>query len=155
METRPLNHPEVAAKYYAQRQKAVAFLQYGFFAFLAVVCLFAFVGCASIQASKNSQIETKVFAASADYNAILSVAVAYESQPRCAVGQRPLGCSDVKVVAIIRKSDLTASAALKAAEDTARTPGVSESTAQLALTAAVNAVSALREILLVHGILKP
>lgn len=121
--------------------------------FLTIVPLALAAACASMQASKNSQWETKVFAVGADYNALLSVAVAYESQPRCAQGQK-LGCSDTNVVVVIRKTNASAKAVLEAAEDTVRTPGVTDSKAMLALTAATEAVGALRTILTVNGLMR-
>lgn len=67
METRPLYHPEVAAKYIRQRQKAIAFLQYGFFAFLVVVCFFALAGCGGQQASdgRTNLAKTEIAATAA------------------------------------------------------------------------------------------
>lgn len=107
--------------------------------------------CASMEAKSPAQ---RVYAIQADYNALLSAAVAYESQPRCVEGQSRVNpCSDPKAVAEIRKGDDAAAAALKAAQDTVRTPGATANAVSLALTGASNAVAALRSILTTYGVM--
>lgn len=102
--------------------------------FLAVLL----TACASLVAETPAQ---RVYAAQADFNAPLAAAVAYESQPRCLAGQSRLAaCSDPAVVAILRQAYRDAAAALKAAQDMVRTPGVTESKTAAAIAAARAAV---------------
>lgn len=114
------------------------------------ICVALLGACASLTAKTPAQ---RVYALQADFNAPLAVAVAYESQPRCAENQSQLsGCSDAKVVAILRKGYLDAAAALKAAQDTVRTPGVEDSKITLAIAAATNAITAFKTIVETHNL---
>ena len=118
--------------------------------FLILPVLILVVSCASMAAKTPAQ---RVFAAQSDYNALLSVAVAYESQPRCQE-KVTLACSDPGVVAVVRKADTDAYTALKVAQDTVRTPGATDSTVNLVLTAAANAVANMRTVMVNHGLIK-
>ena len=99
--------------------------------------------------------QQRVFAAKSDYAAILAVAVAYESQRRCAPGE-PIytRCSNTAVVMRLRQADDTAKVALDAAEATVRNPATSGNDVELALTSATNAVGVLRTILISVGAMK-
>lgn len=122
--------------------------------FLAFLMAFAIAACgtASEQAKTPAQ---RVFAAQADYNALLAAAVAYESQPRCAEGQSRLArCSDPKVVEKIREADNLAFTAITAARNAVRTPGSSASDVSLAVNSAVSGIGLLRTVLLTYGVMK-
>lgn len=112
---------------------------------LAVLFL---TGCASREAETPTQ---RVFALQADYNALLALAVAYESQPRCGPGER-LGCSDADVVAEIRRADNHAFDAIRTAQNLVRSPNARDSPVQLALAGAIEAVGLVRRILDREGI---
>lgn len=114
---------------------------------LALLLPAALGACASIEAKTPAQ---RIYALQADYNALLAVAVAYESRPRCA-GPPRLDCSDPGAVAEIRKADTDAHAVLRAAQAVARTPGASPS--NLIFASAHAAIDALRKILVNRGIL--
>lgn len=114
-----------------------------------ILLVLAITACASLEAETPAQ---RVFAAQADYNGLLALAVAYESQPRCGA-EATLACSSVKIVDRIRKADNEAHATLRGAQDVVRTPGVSDSTAKLALAVAVKAISVLRVILTEEGLI--
>ena len=107
-------------------------------------------GCASLIAETPAQ---RVYAIQADYNGPLAAAVAYESQPRCEDGQSQLdGCSDTKVVDLLRKADNDVNAAVRAAQKTVRTPEVNDSTVKLAITTLRQAIAAFEVILANHDI---
>ena len=109
------------------------------------------VGCASFEAKTPTQ---RVFAVQADFTGVLAAAVAYESQPRCVAGQTFInGCSDQKIVDILRAAYKDAFAAIKAAQDVARTPGVSDSKITLAIATATAAVNAFTKICQEHNLL--
>lgn len=99
-------------------------------------------GCASQEAQTPAQ---RVYALQADYNAVLAVAVTYESQKRCTTTVIA-ACSSVTVVNELRRGDDAARAALKAAQDTVRTPGATSSTINTVLVGAANAIQAFRTI---------
>jgi hypothetical protein len=105
-------------------------------------------GCASVIAENPQQ---RVFAAQSDYNGVLALAVAYESQPRCTEVVR-VACSEPAAVREIRRADTTAFGLLKAAQDTVRDPSSSASKRDLAINAAVNAIGAMRAILRSYGV---
>ena len=120
---------------------------------ILIVAGFLFLGaCAVFQADTPAQ---KVFAIQADYNAVLAAAVAYESQPRCAegIGSDEQACSETSVVDALRRADDNAWIALRAAQEVVRTPGASDSTLSLAVTSATTAVGAVREILVLNGVI--
>lgn len=107
-------------------------------------------GCAYLVAETPAQ---KVYAIQADYNGPLAAAVAYESQPRCVGLQTSIeGCSEVKVVEALRKADDDVNAALRAAQNVVRTPGVSDSKVNLALVSFKQVIAAFEVILADHGI---
>ena len=106
-------------------------------------------GCASQAAKTPAQ---RVFALKADYRAVLTVAVAYESLPRCAA-TRAQACSAPKVVALLREADRKATVSLDGAERVVRSPAASKSTAALAIEAASASVAVVRQILLDEGLL--
>ena len=101
--------------------------------------LLAFAGCATTGTTLPSQA---VFQAKSDYAVALTAAVAYKNLPRCGPTVIKV-CSDPKIVTQLQKADDAASALLDGAETTVRTGG---SNAQLAVTAAQQAVSALTSI---------
>lgn len=119
--------------------------------------LLACVGLAACATREADTWQQQVFGLQADYNALLTVALVYESQPRCAAGQTTLktGCSQSGVVAEIRRADMAAFAAIEAAQNTVRSPLASAGQITLALTAATNAVGALRKIMTTYGIGPP
>jgi len=118
-----------------------------------IVAGFLFLGaCAIFQADTPAQ---KVFAIQSDYNAVLAAAVAYESQPRCeeGIGSDEQACSETSVVDALRRTDDNAWIALRAAQEVVRTPGASDSALSLAVTSATKAVGAVREILVLNGVI--
>jgi len=113
--------------------------------------LLLLVGCASMVAETPTQ---RVFAVQADFNAPLAVAVAYESQPRCKEGQGSLdGCSETKVVDILRSAAKDVDNALKSAQTVVRTPGVAESKINLAIAIAKAAVDDFIKICQNHNLM--
>lgn len=116
---------------------------------LAIALVAILAACASTVAQTPQQ---RVFALQTEYNGVLTAAVAYESQPRC-TAVVTTKCSSTSIVAIIRKADIDAYAALKAAQDTVRAPGASDSTITLAITGAVNAIGAMKTVLTNHGVM--
>lgn len=108
-----------------------------------VVLVFILVGCASRQAETPAQ---RVFALQADYNAMLAVAVAYESQPRCGPVVAP-PCSKAAVVDQLRRADDHAFDALQSAQRVIRSNDARESPLQVAMAAAVEAVGLFRRTL--------
>lgn len=120
----------------------------------------AFAGCMllawSLTACASQEAQTpaqRVYAAQADYNALLKIAVAYESQPRCKT-EITLKCSDVKVVSLLRQADNDAWAAIKVAQDTVRAPQLDSGVWSKALLGVTAALRTLRLVLINHGILK-
>ena len=119
----------------------------------AVVILFAvfLASCASLIAESPAQ---RVYAAQADFNGLLTAAVAYESQPRCTEGQSQLdGCSDPDAVEALRLGYRDVQAALQAAQKTVRDPAANEDNIELALIGAAHAIQAFRVILTNHQIM--
>ncbi len=116
---------------------------------LAPWLLVALAACASLEAETPAQ---RVFALKSDYRAVLALAVAYESLPRCPVASAP-PCSEPGVVAGLRWADRRAEVALDGAEQVVRSPAASEGAVALALEAARTAVAALRQILIDEGVL--
>lgn len=109
--------------------------------FLAACLTFLLAACAvSPQTPAQS-----VFLIKNDYQAALTVAVAYKNLPPCGQPASPVICSDAKVVAQLQKADDVAYPALQAAETTARTPGAGANAAT-AIVAAQQAVAALTAI---------
>lgn len=106
--------------------------------FPAILAALIVAGCAGSFQSP----ETTVYTIRSGYVVALQAAVTYETQPRCPA--EPV-CSDPEIVDLLRKSDLTAKAALDAAETTVRNHP--EIDAGFAIDAARNAVSAFQAIL--------
>ncbi len=106
--------------------------------------------CASTIPGQSPAV--RVLAAQADYNVILAAAVAYTDLPRCEAPAAPVACSKSAVVAEIRKADVAADAALKAAQGIVRTPGVSEGAASPYIVTMLHAIAGLRTVLVTYGI---
>ena len=116
---------------------------------LAPWLLVALAACVSLEAETPAQ---RIFALKSDYRAVLALAVAYESLPRCPGATVPL-CSGPAVVAELRRADRRAEVALDGAEQVVRSPAASEGAVALALEAARAAVAALRQILIDEEVL--
>ena len=109
---------------------------------LAIIALLALTSCATFRADTPSQ---RLFGIQADYNGALAVAVAYESQPRCApVPVQP--CSDTTTVIKMRAADDVAWSLLRNAQAIARNPDSAATTVSAAIDAALTAVSAFKTI---------
>ena len=115
----------------------------------ALLLIVLAAGCAIEAARTPAQ---RVYALKADYRALLTAAVAYESLPRC-TETRARACSAPKVVALLREADAKAAVALDGAERVARSTAASESTAGLAIEAARASVAVVRQILVDEGLL--
>lgn len=120
---------------------------------VAVLALVALVGCGTAAGFKTNSPQYKVLGISSDYNAMLAIAVAYNKLPRCGPAA-PKICSKQNVVVILRQTNRTASAALTAAENMVREPGIAASKATLSVTAAREAVTLMSAILQQYGIFK-
>lgn len=116
--------------------------------FKALVFAFALVvaGCASNNQGSLPSAPNTVYALKNSFATAQTAAVQYTSLPRCGQPSSPPLCSDVAVVAEIRKYNGDAVVALDAAEKTVRDPNASAGAAQAAIIAAQNAVTALRQI---------
>ncbi len=108
-------------------------------------------GCAVAEAETPAQ---RVYAAQATYNGLLSVALKYESLPRCPAGEIKPTCSAPKVVAEIRKADNSAFAALTQAQKIVRDPTATATTMNLAVSAVSGALSVFRTTLLTYNLYK-
>lgn len=111
-------------------------------------------GClATFEAETPAQ---RVFAAKADFKAIIIPANEYESLPRCAEGETTLidgACSDTGIVALIRKSAEHTKTVLDRAENVVRDEASSQSAIAQWVRFGEEALAALREILLKEGII--
>lgn len=118
----------------------------------AAAVVSALAACASIVAETPQQ---RVFALKSDYRALVAVALAYESQPRCdEVAEETLSCSDEDAVKVIRQADANADAALDAAESVVRSEAAaSGDTIELVLESATEAVNLFREALVINGVI--
>ena len=103
----------------------------------AVVVFLLVVSCTLPQSPAQA-----VYAIQGNYAAALTIAVAYTKLPDCTAGG-PQVCKLPSVVSAVRKADDVAWNAIKAAQDTVRTPGISDSSITAALVSAENAVRAL------------
>lgn len=119
-------------------------------ALLVVPLLLLAPGCNTAENVAKTPAQ-RVFAVQADYNAALNLALAYESLPRCSAAITS-GCSQPAVVTELRRADNVAYSAIKAAQDTVRTPGASNSTIELVMTGAANAVGVFRTVLRTYNI---
>ena len=118
--------------------------------FLVIGIALLLGACAS--AISGQSPASRVYAAQADYNVLLSAAVRYVELPRCEQPAAPALCSKASVVAEIRKADAAAAAAMTAARDFVRAPGATEAGASKYLSAALQAIGALRTILATYGV---
>lgn len=109
--------------------------------FIAVLALVALQACAT-QPQTPAQA---VYAATATYDAALSVALTYARLPRCGPGVVPV-CSQPEVVAKLQVADIAAFAAVQSAQKIVRDPKTNESTAQAAVATAREALSVLTTI---------
>lgn len=115
---------------------------------LTLALCVALAGCAAGPGT-TTPAQT-VYAAKSAYAAALTVAVAYESQKRCAPAV-PQPCSDPDVVAQLRRADKVAAASLDAAEAAVRTPVIGPDAAGKAIAAANAALTALQAIVITLG----
>jgi hypothetical protein len=106
-------------------------------------------GCSSLPEDPR----TAVFAAKERYAVALTVAVEYESLPRCN-GEAVSVCSEPSVVEVIRKVDSAAIAALDNAESVVRSIDSDTGAIELAVTSAVAAVNTMVEITSSLGLLE-
>lgn len=120
------------------------------------LCLaFALAACGTTASEVAQSPKQRVFALKSDYSALLTAAVAYESQPRCLPEQSRFNpCSDPKAVAEMRRADVAAFAAIDSAEKAVYAPGATDNSTNLALSGAISAVGALRTILITYGVTK-
>ena len=102
-------------------------------------------GCVSLLSGAETPGQ-RLFAAKADYLAVVISAEAYESQPRCTVPPIVVACSKSGVVGKLRAADNVAYAAIKGAEQTLADATASDQTIQLVLEALRNAVAAYRAV---------
>lgn len=112
----------------------------------------ALTGCGIFASEIAETPAQRVFALKSDYQAILILAVKYESLPRCP-DVDTLVCSEPAVVDIIRSADNRATLALDGAEEVVRSEAASEQTVNLAIEAAKKALDVLRQILIEEEIL--
>jgi hypothetical protein len=107
-------------------------------------------GCQTISTATSTvdmtTLSKSAFAAKSTYDGLLVLAVAYNSRPRCGQPTSPITCSDQAIVDQMRKASTAADAATQAAENAVRTLGSSPIVASAAVTAAQQAVSALKVI---------
>ena len=101
-------------------------------------------GCATRIAETPAQ---KIFALQSDYAAVLELALAYESLPRCLEDVKADGpCSDSGVVEAIRKADTVANEAIRVARETIRASPADQQGIDLALLSARQALNGLARI---------
>lgn len=93
--------------------------------------------------AKNPQLQ--VFSIKSNYDAALTVAVAYDNLPPCVAGVKAI-CSSHDVKVKIKQAKDVASPAIQAAENAVRDPTFDASTSQAVITAANQAVIALTAI---------
>lgn len=108
----------------------------------------ALAGCAS---GPPATPEAAVFAAKSSYEVALTAAVAYKRLPVCSATVK-MPCSEPALVAQLQKADITASAALDAAETAARTPRVGTTATEKALDAARAALAAFSSLVATLGV---
>lgn len=106
-----------------------------------------FAALLSVTACAGQTAAQKVFELTAVYNAVLAPVVEYESLPRCTEASEPLDvCSKRDVVAVIRKADRVAFAAINGAQAVVRNPASSEDQVNFALNAAEEAIIRFRQV---------
>lgn len=81
------------------------------------------------------------------YEAVLTVAVAYNKRPRCTEPRTVITCSDPTIVAKLRAANDQITKALFAAMNVASTPGVTESKVVAAIAVATQGIPVLQSIL--------
>ncbi len=119
--------------------------------YLIVGALFFLAACAQTPTGEGSgSAATSVYQTKLAYAAVLTGAVEYNKLPRCGRPTSPVLCSDQGAVEAMRKANVAARSALDAAENTVRDPAVKGNTAQLAVTAAGNAVDSFKEIVALY-----
>jgi hypothetical protein len=104
----------------------------------------ALASCSAVQPVPQSPAQA-VYAVEGDYAAALAVAVQYRALPQCSASTTAL-CSRPEVIAQIQKGDAAAWAAIEAAQNTVRTPGVASDAETTALMAAQHATQAFQQI---------
>lgn len=119
--------------------------------------LLVLVGCGSTQPATKTVLESEdsspaqiVFAAQADYAALLAAANAYEDLPRCSETQAD-PCSKQNIVEILWKADNAANASLTTAQGIVRTAS-SDDLKQQAADAALASLDAWEAVLRDNGI---
>lgn len=115
---------------------------------ILLAVLFVLAGCATPAKVPFSQAEaqSRVLQAETYYEAVLTVAVAYNQRPRCTAPKTVTLCSDPGAVAEIRKANQVALAAFGAAANTANTPNITADAVNAAITAATNATVAFNTV---------
>lgn len=109
---------------------------------IAVLFIVALAACTTT-APQNPQ--QAVYAATATYDAALSIAVAYRRLPPCGPGVVPL-CSQPEVVAKLQVADIAAFAAVQAAQRVVRDPKTTANAGTAAVATAREALNVLTAI---------
>ncbi len=114
----------------------------------AFVLLLALSACVSKEpTTSTAALQQKVLAAEIAYEIPLSLAVAYNKRPRCAVPKTVVLCSEPVVVDELRKANHNVMTAFGAAMNLAATPGVTDSAVTAAIATATQAIGPLQQIL--------
>lgn len=114
--------------------------------FLITVLLAALLAaCVTAPSGQSLTPAQQVFQIQSDYDAALTVAVAYTNLPRCGAVGAPTVCSQSKVITQLQQANAAALPLLTAAQNTVRAPGAGANAAT-ALNAAQQAVAALTAI---------
>lgn len=116
---------------------------------IALILILALAACQpSPQPTLNTAAAQKlVLEAEIAYEAVLTVAVAYNKRPRCTEPRTVVTCSDPAIVAKLRAANDQISRALFAAMNVASTSGVTESKVVAAIAVATQGIPALQSIL--------
>lgn len=109
---------------------------------IAVLFIVALAACTTT-APQNPQ--QAVYAATATYDAALSIAVAYRRLPPCGPGIVPL-CSQAEVIAKLQVADISANAAIMAAQRIVRDPKNTANASAAAVATAREALGVLTAI---------
>jgi len=88
-----------------------------------------------------------VLEAEVAYEALLTLAVAYNKRPRCTEPRTVITCSDPSTVARLRVINAKITESFSAAMNIASTPGVAESAVVAAIAVATQGIPVLRSIL--------
>ena len=109
------------------------------------------VACNTTSADAEPSAATIVFKIRGGYvDFVLSNMARYNELPRCGTAGATKICSDQKVVDQLRKSDAAAKVALDSAEN--QTRNLPQLDATFVINSAVNAISAVSQILTLYGI---